>query len=439
MPSSVSIRLLAVTVVLALAGCGSSAHAVAADVAPPAPSPVGATNGDAVTATIGTAGGTVSAKDHGVTVTIPAGALTADTTISIQPIENTAGAGIGVGYRLTPAGQTFAQSVRITFPYSDADIEGTAPEALGIAFQDAAGRWEFQTSTALDTTARTLTVLTKHFTDWSKVAGLQLRPGEASVKVKDQISLKATICLSRGKDVVYVRKSCGDPTSDDAAAAQIVPGTWSVNGAVGGNVTVGTVQGVEGVATYFAPAKKPSGVGGKSIVAVTVQVKSFTGTKLLVSNITIIDGYHVVGSFEVTDSNMVCAGGIAAYVKDTFSFSLTDQHNIYTVTDIVNSPSDYPTPQIPNIGGGIVVTKRADAFDATEGKADVSGDLVTVAVKGNTVVGDCTYLKGFKETGTQGVASVGFSFYVSKFKDGSQVGTPDNRPGLPWTWVVTEQ
>ncbi len=170
-----------------------------------------------------------------------------------------------------------------------------------------------------------------------------------------------------------------------------------------------------------------------------MQAKSFTGTKLLVSNITIIDGYHVVGSFKVTNSNMVCAGGIAAYVTDTFSFSLTDNHNIYAVTNIANSPSDYPTPEIPSIGAGIVVTKAADAFHATEGTADVSGDLVTVAVKGTTVVGDCTYLKNYKETGTDGVASVGFSFYVSKFKDGSQVGIPNDRPGLPWTWVVTEQ
>src|SRR5207237_2640407 len=98
--------------------------------APPPPSAVGTPAGSPVTKVIGAAGGSLSAGDGGITVTIPPGALAGDVSIAIQPIGNTAAGGLGPAYRLTPPGQTFTQPVQVSFPYADADLNGTAPEAL---------------------------------------------------------------------------------------------------------------------------------------------------------------------------------------------------------------------------------------------------------------------------------------------------------------------
>src|SRR5688572_28323673 len=68
---------------------------------------VGTPTGTATTKVIGTAGGTLSTPDNSLTVQIPAGTLSSDQTISIQPITNTNPASKGAAYRITPHDITF--------------------------------------------------------------------------------------------------------------------------------------------------------------------------------------------------------------------------------------------------------------------------------------------------------------------------------------------
>lgn len=106
----VEVKLLAASALLLafVAGCSSTTST-------PAPT-------SSVTATIGTAGGTVTGP-NGVQVVIPAGALDGNTTIGIA--QNTAGApgGIPAGlvapttvYEFTPHGQTFKKPVLFRLP-----------------------------------------------------------------------------------------------------------------------------------------------------------------------------------------------------------------------------------------------------------------------------------------------------------------------------------
>ena len=104
----------------------------------PAAAAMGAPTGSAASATIGAAGGKVSTPDGKIALAIPAGALAADTVISIQPLTNMAHGKIGAAYRLTPEGQMFLKPVTLTFTYTDQDLQGTALEFLGAAFQTAA-------------------------------------------------------------------------------------------------------------------------------------------------------------------------------------------------------------------------------------------------------------------------------------------------------------
>src|SRR5204863_9094362 len=77
----------AMLLVLLLGGC-SPKHPQTGSGDPPEPSPVGVPAGDVVSASLGAAGGTASSADGRISVTIPAGALSADTPIGIQPITN---------------------------------------------------------------------------------------------------------------------------------------------------------------------------------------------------------------------------------------------------------------------------------------------------------------------------------------------------------------
>ena len=164
------------------AACGSSGASDTV-VAPSRPSAVGTPTGNGVVATIGPNGGRLSSGDGGVTVTIPAGAVTADTQLGIQPISNTAAGGIGSAFRLTPVGQKFAKPVRISFGIMVGDLDGTAAGALGLASQDARGFWEW-TQTPPDASTKHITMTTSHFGDWSKVAALRLRPTRATVRLR---------------------------------------------------------------------------------------------------------------------------------------------------------------------------------------------------------------------------------------------------------------
>jgi hypothetical protein len=267
--------------------------------------------------------------DGKLTINIPAGALTADMRIGIQPIANLARGGIGGAYRLMPEGVTFAQPVQLRFAHSDPDREGASADALGIAFQDAQGYWRRVPDALVDKTTGTVTVSTTHFSDWSRVKGAQIRPPSARVKVKKSVALQAMNCMpprtpppsdseeelaplppprtSGGEEELapLPRKRGGEEElaplppkrsdkkgraplytcdrSEGAITASVKD--WSVNGIVGGDSRVGTVRGNPNgtSAIYTAPSFKPS----PATVAVSAQVVGGSEKSLLVSNITI--------------------------------------------------------------------------------------------------------------------------------------------------------
>src|SRR6185295_4761394 len=70
-----------------------------------------------VTTTIGSDGGTISIPEAGVTVTVPSGALSAPTVISM-----TARAGAPIAYDFAPHGITFAQPLTFTQSLYGTDV-----------------------------------------------------------------------------------------------------------------------------------------------------------------------------------------------------------------------------------------------------------------------------------------------------------------------------
>ena len=282
--------LTSLTLLLALSACGGpstgSPTPTPPGQQPPTPSPVGTPTGTPIQKVIGAAGGPLGTSDGAVRLDIPAGALSGDQTIALQPITRTAPGGTGQTYRLSPEGLTFATPARVTFTYTDEDIQGSAPQALSIGFQDEQGVWQYYRTPTRDLNAKTVSIETTHFSDWSMLEGVQLRPLTAEVEVGKTLPLQVMSCLDLQ----------GDPDSElipgndcsPAAAASTAKG-WAANGVAGGNASVGTVADTgdrSGAATYTAPAQKP----GRNPVAVSVGVSDLIlGTVTLVSSVTVTE------------------------------------------------------------------------------------------------------------------------------------------------------
>ncbi|WP_354449332.1 hypothetical protein [Ottowia thiooxydans] len=309
----------AVSVAFALTACGGGDSDSQPQPNPNGPkpviTPVGAAQGTPTSAALTSAGGSVSSSDGKLTVTVPEGALKAATTLTIQPVANNAPGRIGAGYRLLPEGVTFAKPVQLSFAYDNADLSGSHAQALGIAFQQSDGTWKWQAG-ALNEAARTVTAATTHFSDWSLVKGLQLRPPSATAKVSSGVALRIAYCYapSYSNDDLLAPLAF-DCESENAPAPLNTPVTWSVNGARGGNDTVGTVTGNEVTAQYTAPKQKPEA----NPVAVAAEVQGAKGKLLLVSNITITDdfmGYQggISGTATTEDTEITYQAGSLEFI-----------------------------------------------------------------------------------------------------------------------------
>lgn len=263
---------------------------------------IGIATGNAATVTIGAAGGTATSADGKLSLIVPPGALAQDTAIGIQPITNTSPAGRSDAYRLLPEGASFQKPVTVRIRYTDQDTAGTTANLLGVAYQRADRIWHWVNNPSLDSEAKTVSVETTHFSDWSLQPRLYLTPGQATVKVGKSIGLAVQDCTVTSQYTLVsetLMKTCAP--LDDLADLVYAIGDWAVNGQPSGNSAVGTVVGTQKSpsATYTAPATRPS----PATVAVSVKVSEHLGAPaaLLVSNITIVDdgeGYLGSGHFQ---------------------------------------------------------------------------------------------------------------------------------------------
>jgi hypothetical protein len=102
---------------------------------PALPTPVGQPVGQPTTKTIGPNGGTITTPNGQLSLLFPLGALQAETAITIQPVENHVPGPFGKrAYAFTPSGLQFLKPVEVVRQYKPDEMNGTAPEAVGIAF-----------------------------------------------------------------------------------------------------------------------------------------------------------------------------------------------------------------------------------------------------------------------------------------------------------------
>jgi hypothetical protein len=226
-------------------------------------------------------GGSITSTDGKITVNIPAGALSNNEAITIQPITNTTGLGKSKAYRLTPHGITFNKPVTISFGYTDADISGTAPKLLRIAFQDNNGVWQSMNQTQVNKQTKQLSVTTTHFSDWTWVPLVHIEPAEARIGVNETVDLN--VVYSFNPDEIFVPlPPFNSPLTQPQISGKYVK-KWLPAGA-------GTLTPDGSGAIYKAPAKAPA----QNPVAISAEINfGQSETYLIVANITILSEFHI--------------------------------------------------------------------------------------------------------------------------------------------------
>lgn len=268
----------------------------------------GTPDGAPVTKVIGVSGGEVVSADGLLTLGIPAGALSTNTSISIQPITNHVPLGVGKGYRLTPEGTTFSKPVKISFKYNDEILDSGIPEVLWIATQKEDGTWLGDRRSKVDKNAKTVTTETTHFSDWvtGRFINFELVSDKQTVKTGESVELELTgfLLKDEGYDLVpLIYTGSGSKSKvpvDKFAVAeeynQFYIGDWALNGKkIPVSNSNGSLDSYKGLyADYTAPAKPPS--PRTVAVSLTLNFDKNSGGKgsvILVTHITIVDdGYY---------------------------------------------------------------------------------------------------------------------------------------------------
>ena len=347
-------------------GAGSSSQSSAAPVVTAVGMPAGAVNSQS----IGPSGGTLSSLDGQLTITIPAGAVSAATTFSVQPVTNQLPTGLGLlAYRLEPSGQTFSVPLQLTFAYDAASLNANNPGLLGVFFQTAQGTWQAVASPAVDTTKQTITVSTTHFADYSPALLLDIAPESASVAVGK--SVKFAVYYAPG---CLITSTCAGGEEDDDLLAPLVPvastGTFAVNNIVGGDPTVGTI---DANGTYTAPSTPPS-PATVTVTFTATGVSAPSDKQIALAPVTIY-GQEYMGTVEFSDTT---PGG---------SYSGT--------ATVVLAPTG------PATADGTVALKTVSGTVSIDSFAVTNCSLVsnTVAINGSSTGGSIGIVTGSTYTG----------------------------------------
>lgn len=281
-----------------------------------APTPVGDIEGLAVSATIGPAGGILSSPDGSLVVSVPVNAFATPTVLSLQPIANHAHGGLGRAWRITPHGVVASQPITLSWRYSAEDAGAVA--GLAVATQRADGSWVALRHSQHDAATRTVSVQTRHFSDWSLVAGLQLRPATAVVEVNGRLALSVTRCET--VDVSNDEHEIPLAACETMGSASFAGFQWTANGVTGGDMVQGRVVRPDeflfpGVAAYVAPATPPA--GNPVAISAHYTAPPFNQGVTLVSNIRVVEA--TTGCAWLQDVQTLSAEAEAHYVWTGFN------------------------------------------------------------------------------------------------------------------------
>src|SRR5215831_5552675 len=156
-PSFHTSILCSLTLTLAAVGCGGGGGGSGK---PPGGAPT--------MMKVGTTGGAVSSSDGNLAVSIPAGALPGDVTITTEPAVAPAEGAVSTVYEIGPTGTQFAMPVTLTLHYDMAMLNGAAESSLRVA-TFANGAWQLLPGAVVDMNAKTVSGVTTHLSPYAVI------------------------------------------------------------------------------------------------------------------------------------------------------------------------------------------------------------------------------------------------------------------------------
>jgi alpha-tubulin suppressor-like RCC1 family protein len=224
---------------------------------------------------IGSGGGTVTSQDGKASVTIPAGALASNRSITVEPLANPP-AGAIAAFDLGPDGLQFSQPVTVTIAYDEASLPaGVAETDLFLrTFEN--GVWVATGATensSVDTNQNTVTAQTTHFSVFGVIPLLvlnaptvSLSPNPASGPAPLDVTLTATAA--------------------DPDGGIIVSYDWDFenDGVVDQTTTTGTVSHAYAVGSLTARVRVTDDEGQLAEATATVSVGTTNPTASLVAD-----------------------------------------------------------------------------------------------------------------------------------------------------------
>lgn len=219
---------------------------------------IGAPDGKLVNKEIGPSGGTIASDDGKVELIFPAGALKANTVISIQPITNLLPNGSGKAYRFEPSGIRFTKPVELIFHYTEQEEKGCSPLLMFMAIQSSNGRWAYMDYEDWDSTGRYLKGNILHFSAMVNGKLAELYPKEETLKVGESHNFSLNIVHPPQPSSVETGEDELPPLPGIAPLGKY-QSVWLVNEKNGGAAEFGTITPKENKSTaiYTAPRLLP--------------------------------------------------------------------------------------------------------------------------------------------------------------------------------------
>jgi hypothetical protein len=355
---------------------------------------IGTPMGDPVTKTIGAAGGTIISADGREELNIPAGALTSDLAITIQPITNECPNGVGIAYDFLPNGTKFLIPATLTFHYTDDDVNGTDPDLINLAFQDSLQEWEVDIFKDVDTVAKTIIYDVSHFTPRAHTAAV-------TVKQDPKLSSLSSTTLTENQQAFLIvsqgttrAQYTGDP---DPALAWTLPKPTQVSNDIVSNwtLTAGSLNGslsntTGSNNTYTAPnsipvAKTVTVTATVAIQAVSVgrnkqKSKVSTAYRSLSIRLKLIPRDLSFSIKVIYDDPEISGSEFQQAYHDEATFEVDVKNNLVTI----------PTDKIQNQSPTVVPTSKVAGGDSSSWNSDPIGIINIVGGIGFIVADPAT-------------------------------------------------
>ncbi|QHV95724.1 hypothetical protein [Spirosoma endbachense] len=324
------------------------------------PTDVGKSIGAMSSQTIGPTGGSLTTSDGKLTLSIPAGALTKETQISIEPVETTLPLGVGTSYHFMPEGTQFAKPATFTYHFTDEEVSGIDTEHLGLANQQTDHSWTLTRWATIDKTQKTITAKLPHFSWWTLVTQYELKAAKSELVPGETTTLHLN----------YSEEGFRKPKNDDDDLIVPIPvrfsslrdiREWGVNGKlfsdpdVDGSLIIDPATSPLNI-EYTAPRTLPA--ASNRIKAVYFQLETAGSAKLM-----LIASLRIVPAAELTVDGTTYSDVAVAYEYSAPHDNLGASYSVRLSTTNKSGKPIEVYLSIPNFQGAGRFTLQGNGYD----------------------------------------------------------------------------